>query len=201
MDRYLPLKDDGSVGSDRALLLALNIADRSEAVKAHRKEAHVALPVPKGVVLADAYTVDDLMPPGLGVGEGRDVEPEGALSRATKAWKRIDTLTNVPASDYWMDLLRFNADDTLWSIQSMRSLADDLSDNRRGVFEKLIDSYPNLNEDDKYTFRKKMKLLQRADTINGFIEKRDGVLPEALKYDYECMDQRHPCLRGEHKRK
>lgn len=83
----------------------------------------------------------------------------------------------------------------------MRSLADDLSDNRRGVFEKLIDSYPNLNEDDKYTFRKKMKLLQRADTIKGFIEKRDGVLPEALKYDYECMDQRHPCLRGEHKRK
>jgi hypothetical protein len=48
--------------------------------------------------------------------------------------------------------------------------------------------------------RASLKELLTPEIADIIVERRSGVVPEALKFDLLCMDKRYPCLRGKHKR-
>lgn len=202
----LQFKDDGSVRSDRVLLEALDLINVEEMIITETEEFHGALPIPRNTVLVDGYALDDsAFVRAADMENAQDLQSE--VRDGTSDLQKADPLTLSLHAGRAIKMPRIFSPDQIWDhlmvmgANELDQLIGELHLDRMDIIDGVLHGYSELkDEEHKANVRQKLKLLLTPDRIGTIIEKGGGVVPDALKFDLECMDKRHPCLRGEHKR-
>lgn len=204
LHEWLTLVDNGSVRCDRVLLYILRVANMDFYVT-DDEEIDGPLPIPGGSVDSDEDSVstavtDDEESTDEDVTRDKfqdllDDYQEEHGHEPNRELRDLVTLYRLSLStpQICSRLL-------LTSTERFEQLIEVLKGQRRDMVDMIIRLYPNLeNERIRRSYRQKLKQLLTPETNNNIIEGGGGVVPEALKFHLECMDRKHPCLRGEHR--